>query len=81
MREVVMDTETTGLDPYQGHKIVEIGAVELLNHIPTGRTFHKYINPRRIMPKEAFDVHGLYNEFLKGKPVFKDIAEMFLGFI
>ena len=81
MREVVMDTETTGLDPYQGHKIVEIGAVELLNHIPTGRTFHKYINPRRVMPKEAFDVHGLDNEFLKGKPVFKDIAEMFLDFI
>ena len=76
-----MDTETTGLDPYQGHKIVEIGAIELLNHIPTGRTFHKYINPRRIMPKEAFDVHGLDNEFLKGKPVFKDIAEMFLEFI
>ena len=81
MREIVMDTETTGLDPYQGHKIVEIGAIELLNHIPTGRTFHKYLNPRRVMPKEAFDVHVLDNEFLKGKPVFKDIAEMFLEFI
>ena len=75
MREIVMDPETTGLDPYQGHKIVEIGAIELLNHIPTGRTFHKYLNPRRAMPKEAFDVHGLGNEFLKGKPIFKDITE------
>ena len=81
MRQIVLDTETTGLDPNQGHKIVEIGAVELLNHIPTGKTFHKYINPRRVMPKEAFDVHGLDNEFLTGKPVFKEVAEMFLEFI
>ena len=64
MREIVMDTETTGLDPTQGHKVVEIGAVELFNHIPTGRTFHQYINPKRQMPKEAFDIHGLSIEFL-----------------
>lgn len=81
MREVVMDTETTGLDPKDGHKVVEIGAVELLNHIPTGRTFHKYINPQRLMPKEAFDVHGLSNEFLKKHPTFRQLAESFLEFI
>ena len=81
MREIVMDTETTGLDPTQGHKVVEIGAVELFNHIPTGRTFHQYINPKRQMPKEAFDIHGLSIEFLMSYPVFKDIAEKFLNFI
>ena len=81
MREIVMDTETTGLDPTQGHKVVEIGAVELFNHIPTGRTFHQYINPQRQMPQEAFDVHGLSIEFLTSYPVFKDIAEKFLNFI
>jgi len=81
MREIVMDTETTGLDPTQGHKVVEIGAVELFNHIPTGRTFHQYINPQRQMPQEAFDVHGLSIEFLMSYPVFKDIAEKFLNFI
>lgn len=81
MREIVMDTETTGLDPTQGHKVVEIGAVELFNHIPTGRTFHQYINPNRQMPQEAFDVHGLSIEFLTSYPVFKDIAEKFLNFI
>ena len=67
MREIVMDTETTGLDPYQGHKIVEIGAIELLNHIPTGKTFHKYLNPQRSMPDSAFKVHGLSYDFLKDK--------------
>ena len=81
MREIVMDTETTGLDPTQGHKVVEIGAVELFNHIPTGRTFHQYINPKRQMPKEAFDIHGLSIEFLTSYPVFKDITEKFLNFI
>ena len=81
MREIVMDTETTGLDPTQGHKVVEIGAVELFNHIPTGRTFHQYINPKRQMPQEAFDVHGLSIEFLTSYPIFKDIAEKFLNFI
>lgn len=81
MREIVMDTETTGLEPSEGHRIVEIGAVELFNHLPTGRTYHQYINPQRSMPKEAFDVHGLGDEFLRDKPVFKAIAPAFLEFI
>lgn len=81
MREIVMDTETTGLEPTEGHRIVEIGAVELFNHLPTGRTYHQYINPQRTMPKEAFDVHGLGDDFLRDKPVFKAIAPAFLEFI
>ncbi|MEL7301134.1 MAG: DNA polymerase III subunit epsilon [Pseudomonadota bacterium] len=81
MREIVLDTETTGLDPNEGHRVVEIGAVELHNHVPTGRTYHQYIDPLRSMPKEAFDVHGLGDDFLRGKPVFADIAEAFLTFI
>ena len=81
MREIVMDTETTGLDPFSGHRIVEIGAVELLNHIPTGTVYHQYINPQRDMPEEAFNVHGLSEEFLGSKPVFADIAQDFLKFI
>jgi len=81
MREVVMDTETTGLDPKDGHKIVEIGAVELLNHLPTGKTFHSYLNPQRPMPNEAFEVHGLNNSFLKDKPLFKNVVVEFLDFI
>jgi dephospho-CoA kinase len=71
MREIVLDTETTGFEPGEGHRIVEIGAVELFNHMPTGRTFHQYINPLRAMPKEAFEVHGLGDDFLRDKPVFK----------
>ena len=78
LREVVLDTETTGLDPDAGHRIVEVGCVELLNHIPTGRTFHAYINPQRDMPAEAFNVHGLSAEFLADKPVFAEIAPEFL---
>ncbi|RBI77634.1 DNA polymerase III subunit epsilon [Roseovarius sp. TE539] len=81
MREIVLDTETTGLDPEQGDRIVEIGAVELLNHMPTGRTFHQYINPERDMPQEAFEVHGLGTEFLRDKPRFAGIANDFLEFI
>ena len=81
MREIVLDTETTGLDPFQGHRVVEIGCVELLNRIPTGRSFHRYLNPERDMPAEAAEVHGLTAEFLKDKPVFAEIAEEFLGFI
>ena len=72
-----MDTETTGLDPNEGHKVVEIGAVELFNHLPTGKTFHQYINPKRPMPKEAFDIHGLSIDFLKAYPAFKDVAANF----
>lgn len=81
MREIVMDTETTGLDPFQGDRIVEIGGVELYNHMPTGKTYHQYINPERDMPNEAFAVHGLGNDFLRDKPVFADIAQAFLDFV
>ena len=80
MREIVFDTETTGLDPANGHRIVEIGCVELLNAIPTGETFHAFIDPGRDMPEEAFRVHGISAEFLTGKPVFADIAADFLKF-
>ena len=81
MREIVLDTETTGLDPLQGDRIVEIGAVELFNHMPTGATYHQYINPRRSMPQEAFRVHGLGDEFLHDKPLFADIVEDFEAFV
>lgn len=81
MREIVLDTETTGFEPTEGHRIVEIGAVELLNHMPTGRTYHQYINPERMMPKEAFDVHGLGDDFLRDKPTFKTIARAFIEFV
>ena len=81
MREIVLDTETTGLDPKAGHRIVEIGAVELVNHLPTGRSQQIYINPERDMPTEAFAVHGLSEEFLADKPTFAAIAQDFLDFI
>src|SRR5262245_13676580 len=81
MREIVLDTETTGLDPAQGHRLVELGCIELLNGIPTGATFHAYINPERDMPAEAFAVHGLSVEFLKGHKRFIDIVDDFLFFI
>lgn len=81
MREIVLDTETTGFDPETGDRIVEIGAVELQNHLPTGRTYHQYINPERAMPEDAFKVHGLGDEFLKDKPVFADCGQAFLDFI
>ncbi|MFC5738835.1 DNA polymerase III subunit epsilon [Sinirhodobacter huangdaonensis] len=81
MREIVLDTETTGFEPTEGHRIVEIGAIELFNHVPTGRTYHQYINPERDMPTEAFEVHGLGNDFLRDKPVFTAIAQDFLDFI
>ncbi|MER5172085.1 DNA polymerase III subunit epsilon [Thioclava sp. GXIMD2076] len=81
MREIVLDTETTGFEPNEGHRIVEIGAVELFNHMPTGKTYHQYINPERDMPTEAFQVHGLGEEFLSDKPKFIEIAQDFLDFI
>ncbi|HMO30440.1 DNA polymerase III subunit epsilon [Enterovirga sp.] len=81
MREIVFDTETTGIDPAAGDRIVEIGGIELLNHIPTGRNFHAYLNPERDMPAEAFAVHGLSGEFLAGKPVFAAVADEFYAFI
>ena len=81
LREIVLDTETTGFEPSEGHRIVEIGAIELVGHLPTGRTFHKYLNPERAMPKEAFEVHGLGDDFLRGKPLFRAVARDFLTFI
>jgi DNA polymerase-3 subunit epsilon len=81
MREIILDTETTGLDPGQGHRVVEIGAIELVNHIPSGRTFHAYINPDRDMPRDAEEVHGLSTEFLRTKPRFAEIVQDFLAFI
>jgi DNA polymerase-3 subunit epsilon len=81
MREIVLDTETTGLDPYQGHRIVEIGCVELVNRIPSGATFHAYLNPERDMPAEARAVHGLTAEFLSDKPFFADVVDDFVAFL
>ena len=81
MREIVLDTETTGFDPFSGDRIVEIGAVELVGHMPTGRHYHQYINPQRDMPTEAFEVHGISEEFLADKPLFAAIAQDFLDFI
>ncbi|PZX45860.1 DNA polymerase-3 subunit epsilon [Roseinatronobacter thiooxidans] len=81
MRELVLDTETTGFEPGEGHRIVEIGIVELVNLMPTGRTYHQYINPKRPMPPEAFEVHGLGDDFLRDKPVFDQIVDAFLEFV
>lgn len=94
MREIVLDTETTGFDPFSGDRIVEIGAIELFNHMPTGETYHQYIFPERDMPEEAFGVHGIGPDLLanprpanpgevtlKGKPVFKQVGQAFLDFI
>lgn len=81
MREVVLDTETTGLSPTDGHRIVEIGCVELFNHLPTGNNFQCYINPEMAMPTAAFEVHGHSDEFLADKPKFADIVDRFLAFI
>ncbi len=81
MREIVLDTETTGFDPEAGDRIVEIGAIELFNHLPTGRTFHHYLNPERDMPASAFAVHGLSEAFLADKVLFAAIAEEFLEFV
>jgi DNA polymerase III subunit epsilon len=81
MREVVIDTETTGLDPRDGHRIVEIACLELLHHVPTGRKLHRYMNPERDMPTDAQEVHGLTDQFLAGQPVFASIADELLAFI
>jgi DNA polymerase-3 subunit epsilon len=81
MREIILDTETTGLDPAKGHRIVEIGAIELVNHIPSGRSFHRYIDPERDMPSDAEAVHGLTTAFLRGKPLFAAVAAEFVDFI
>jgi DNA polymerase-3 subunit epsilon len=81
MREIVLDTETTGLDPADGHRIVEIGAIEIVNFLPTGRVYHQYINPERAVPADAENIHGLGDQFLRDKPVFASIAPAFLEFI
>lgn len=81
MREIVLDTETTGLDPFSGHRLVEIGCVEMIGQVRTGNYYHTYLNPERDMPREAENVHGLSAEFLKDKPLFKTVAPSFLAFI
>ena len=81
MREIVLDTETTGLSPRDGHRVVEIGCVELMHYVPTGRSFHQYLNPERDMPAEAAAVHGLTDSFLADKPLFTQVVEPFLDFI
>ncbi len=81
MREIVLDTETTGLDPFQGHRLVEIGCVELINRIPSGLTFHSYFNPERSMPAEAFAIHGLNDEFLKDKLFFAEVVDDLIAFL
>ena len=81
MREIVLDTETTGLDPDAGHRVIEIGCVELVDHFPTGRTLQFYLNPQRDMPPDAQRIHGITAEFLADKPLFADVAEEFLEFI
>ena len=81
MRQIVLDTETTGIDPKEGHRIIEIGCVELIERRLTGNHFHVYINPEREVEEEALAVHGISNEFLVDKPVFREIAESFLEFI
>src|SRR6184192_1450642 len=81
MREIVLDTETTGLDPLRGDRLVEIGCIEIFNRMPTGQTFHRYLNPERDMPAEAFAVHGLSAEFLKDKPRFAEIVDELIAFV
>ena len=81
MREIVLDTETTGLDPLAGHRVVEVGCIELFNTVATGKTFHAYFNPQMIMPVGAQDIHGLTDEFLADKPLFADRVDEFLAFI
>ena len=81
MREIVLDTETTGLDPLSGHRVVELGCIELFNTVATGKSFHAYFNPQMIMPSEAQEIHGLTDEFLSDKPLFADRVEEFMAFI
>ena len=81
MREIVLDTETTGLDPFQGHRLIEIACVELINRFPSGQSFHRYVNPERDVPAEAIAIHGLSAEFLRDKPRFDEIADELAAFI
>jgi DNA polymerase III subunit epsilon len=81
MREIVLDTETTGLDPAEGHRVVEIACIELVHHVPTGRKFHRYVNPERDMPEDALAVHGITAQFLASQPSFAAIADELLAFV
>ncbi len=81
MREIILDTETTGLDPHRGDRLIEIGCIELINRIPSGREYHCFINPERDVPKEAENVHGISTDFLRDKPKFAQVAHSFLEFI
>lgn len=81
MREIILDTETTGLNPAAGHRVIEIGCVEIFNKVKTGKVLHFHLNPERDVPEEAFRIHGLSTDFLKDKPLFKDIADQFMEFI
>ncbi len=81
MREIILDTETTGLNPKDGHRIVEIGCIEIINKVQTGNFFHSFINPQRDMPVEAYNIHGISEEFLQDKPLFSQMADEFLSFI
>lgn len=81
MREIVLDTETTGLDPGEGHRIVEIACIEMVHHVPTGRKFHRYVNPERDMPEDALAIHGITAEFLASRPPFGAIVDELLAFI
>jgi DNA polymerase-3 subunit epsilon len=81
LREIVLDTETTGLDPANGDRLIEIGGIEIVNRIPTGREFHRYLNPERDIGPDAVAVHGLTTEFLQDKPLFRDVVDDFLAFI
>ena len=81
MREIILDTETTGLDPKNGHKVIEIGGVEMINKVLTGNKFHYYVNPERDVPQDAYRIHGISSEFLQDKPLFRDIAHEFINFI
>lgn len=81
MRQIVLDTETTGIDPKQGHRVIEIGCVELINRKLTGEHYHVYINPERVVEQEAIDIHGITNEFLVDKPRFSEVAQSFFEFV
>jgi DNA polymerase-3 subunit epsilon len=81
IREIVFDTETTGLDPYHGHRLIEIGCIELVNRFPSGKTFHRYLNPEREVPAEALAIHGLSGDFLKDKPIFAEVVSDLIAFI
>ena len=81
MREIVLDTETTGLKFYDNHRVIEVAAIEIVDYLPTGKVFHKYVNPQRDVPESSVDIHGITEKFLENKPLFKEIADEFLEFI